>query len=140
MSPAGVDLKVIVQAIRRAIQDQYGEYGAGMAGTSIVMKYFSNKTSTGIIRCGRLTVNYVVAAMALISKLGAQDVIVRCSHISGTIRKCEDYSIKRNRELMTSLKQFKGTKSFDTILTAFETTDYEMRNVENDSDEGGLSD
>lgn len=140
MSPSGIDQKVILQAIRKVIQDQYGEYGSGLAGSSIVMKYFSSKTSTGIIRCGRLTVNYVVAALALLSKLGDQDVIVRCVHISGTIRKCEDYSIQRSRELMLSLKQYKGNEEFDSILSAFENTEYDMRNVKNDSDDEEESD
>lgn len=122
-SPSNISQKTLTQAIRTVIQDHYGDFGAGTAGMQFAIKYFSNKTSTGILRCGRLSFQIVVAALALMNKLGDEDVIVRCIHVSGTIKKCEEYSIKRNRDLMSVLKSGSGKTNLNSIISNFENED-----------------
>lgn len=122
-SPSSINQKALTQAIRNVIQDHFGDFGAGTAGMQFAIKYFSNKTSTGIIRCGRLSFQMVIAALALMNKLGDEDVIVRCIHVSGTIKKCEEYSIKRNRDLMSVLKSGSGKTDLNSIISNFENED-----------------
>lgn len=119
-SPSNINQKSLTQAIRSVIQDHFGDLGAGTAGMQFAIKYFSNKTSTGIIRCGRLSFQMVIAALALMNKIGDEDVIVRCIHVSGTIKKCEEYSIKRNRELMSVLKSGPNKTDLNSIISNFE--------------------
>lgn len=103
-SPAEINPKSITRSIRCVIQDHFGDFGVGVAGMLLSVRYFSNKTSTGIIRCGRQHYQMIVAALALMNRIGHKEVVVRCIHISGTIKKCEEYSIARNRRIMSKLK------------------------------------
>lgn len=70
---------------------------------SLMVKYFSAKTSTGIVRCSRGHYQMVCAALTMINSLGGKDVIVRIVRVSGTIKKCEQAAIERNRKLMRAL-------------------------------------
>lgn len=130
-SPASFNQKTLTQLFRRTIQENYGDYGAGSAGMQMSVKYFSNKTSTGIVRCGRQNFNMVIGSLATISRIDNREVIIRCIHVSGTIKKCEEYCIKRNKELM---KIVKGSKSKDRILEQF-ATDSQMMNLSDDNQE-----
>lgn len=102
-SPPSVSGRNIAALIRNVIDDHFGETAAGAVGLLVIVKYFSNKTSTGIIRCSRTDFQKVVAALALANKIEDLNVVMRCVHVSGTIRKCEAYSIRRNRELMIEM-------------------------------------
>lgn len=73
-----------------------------------MIKYFSNKTSTGILRCDRDQSDLIVAALSLITRIELTFVIVRCLHVSGTIKKCEEYSIDKTRELINVIKNNKS--------------------------------
>lgn len=106
-SPEEINPKRLLQMIRQALKDHYGDYGAGAAGILLVIKYFSQKTSTGILRCARQHVDTVVAAIALINRLGDNEVILRCVHVSGTIKKCEIASIKRDQDDIIRLQRQK---------------------------------
>lgn len=135
-SPQSIDGKSIIQATRKAIQDHYGEFGAGAVGQGLMMKYFSNKTSTGIIRCGRQSCPMVVASLALINCIGKEDIIIRCVHISGTIKKCEEFLIARNKELMIKLGHLQDDKNeFNNILNAFQNTGDDFANVKDNSED-----
>lgn len=100
-----ISAKHLLQVIRQVLQDHYGDFGAGSAGILLVVKYFSPKTSTGIIRCGRQHLDMIVAVLALINRLGDKEVIMRCVHVSGTIKKCENVSIRRDREDIVRLQR-----------------------------------
>jgi len=99
-----INLRIIAELVKRNIHQLFGDQGAGTAGTSLIVKYFSQKTSTGIIRCSRDYHKIVCAALTMISKINGKDVIVRVIRISGTIRKCEQAAIDRNKKLMKELK------------------------------------
>ncbi|KAK8439216.1 RNA-binding protein pop5 [Candidozyma auris] len=102
-SPASINSKSIANILRNAVAEHYGEIAAGGVGNSIIVKYFSNKTSTGIIRCSRQDFQQVMAAIALVTKVDNYDALMRCVHVSGTIRKCEQFSIRRNKSLIIQL-------------------------------------
>jgi ribonuclease P/MRP protein subunit POP5 len=98
-----VNLRAIADLVRKQIQLYFGDYGTGVTGMSLMVKYFSPKTSRGIIRCSRDHYKLVCAALTMIQKVNGKDVIVRIVRVSGTIKKCEQAAIERNRELMRVL-------------------------------------
>lgn len=102
-SPTSVNPKTLTQTLRKVLQDHYGDFGAGTAGMLISVKYFSNKTSTGILRCLRQTFQQVMAALTLMNTIANKEVIVRCLHVSGTIKKCENLSIARSKQMMAMM-------------------------------------
>ncbi|KAF3989301.1 hypothetical protein FT663_02848 [Candidozyma haemuli var. vulneris] len=110
-SPASINPKTIVNILKNAVHEHFGEISAGGVGQSIIVKYFSNKTSTGIIRCSRQDFQQVMAAIALVTKLDNYDAVMRCVHVSGTIKKCEQYSIRRNKQLIIDLGRDKEMES-----------------------------
>lgn len=117
-SPASINARSIVGVLKRVVRDHFGELGAGTVGQLIIVKYFSNKTSSGIIRCSRTDFQVVVAALALTTKVEHYDVVLRCVHVSGTIRKVEDYLIRRTRKLMIDLGREKSD-SLDEYIAMF---------------------
>ncbi|ABN66214.2 RNase P and RNase MRP subunit involved in RNA processing [Scheffersomyces stipitis CBS 6054] len=131
-SPASINHRTLVHAIRKSIQEHYGDFGAGSAGLSVSIKYFSNKTSTGIIRCGRSTFHTVIGALSLIDSIEGNQLIIRCIHVSGTIKKCEEYSIRRSRDLMrliskdTTRKKEEYVNSLDLQADEFETVEPDL--------------
>lgn len=119
-SAAGINPRSISSLLRDVIEDHFGDFGGGTTGLLIIVKYFSNKTSTGIIRCSRTNFHQVVAALALVTKLDNRDVVMRCVHVSGTIKKCEQFLIRRNRLLMIELGQEKTMQSsMDELISMF---------------------
>lgn len=102
LSPATINPKSITQAIRNLVQEYYGDHGASFS-MQLNMKYFNNKTSSGILRCGVQNFQYVLAVLPLISRLDDRDVIINGTHVSGTIKKCEDYAIRANMNLMREI-------------------------------------
>lgn len=108
-SPPEVSAKSIMQEIRRSLQTNFGDYGAGRVGSLLQVKYFSNNTSTGILRCLREDCDLLVAALVLINKINDVDgLIVNPVKISGTIKKIEQFSIRRSDKLLSLInkKQF----------------------------------
>ncbi|KAI3406720.2 POP5 [Candida oxycetoniae] len=119
--------KTILQGIRKSLYVHFGDIGSGSAGMLMSVRYFSNTTSTGIIRCDRDQVSTIVAAMSLITRLNANepDVIMRCLHISGTIKKCEEFSIRSSRELMNKLGQARAKEMNDFLQEVGELSEDE---------------
>ncbi|EGV65786.1 RNA-binding protein pop5 [Yamadazyma tenuis] len=102
-SPSSINPKAITNSIKQHVQEYYGDFGAGFLMT-LNVKYFNNKTSTGIIRCGNQNFQYVLGAMTLINKIESKPVIIRCTHVSGTIKKCEQFASQKNRELIRCIE------------------------------------
>lgn len=119
-SPSSITARAIALVLKHVIEDHFGELAAGTVALLIIVKYFSNKTSTGIIRCNRKNSHQVVAAMALVTKMDNCNVVMRCVHMSGTIRKCEQFSIRNNRKLMIEMGQDESMKrGLDEFISMF---------------------
>lgn len=108
-----IDKNVISNHIKKVVLDSYGEYGLGKIEMSFSIKYFSNKTSTGIIRCGRLSFEMIIAAFVLTNRILNYEVILKCVHVSGTIKKCENHSILLNKEFIHKLKKKVENSTFE---------------------------
>lgn len=66
----------------------------------LTMRYFSGKTSTGILRVSRENADYIVGALTFIQSLEGEKCIFNCIGVSGSIAKCEDRANERSRMLM----------------------------------------
>lgn len=103
-SPLTFTAKQLGKQIKQLVQDHYGDYGGGSAG-NLQVKYFSNKTSTGIVKVGRDHFEMVVAALTLIDRLDSIPVIVRCLHVLGTVRKCQEWVMDRNLAVVSTMNR-----------------------------------
>lgn len=99
----GLQLKQIADVVKRNIRSLFGDDGTGKCGSSLVVKYFSNKTSIGIIRCPREHYDRVCLALFSITSINSVPCIVDVIRVSGTIKKCEDFLIERNENTMRRL-------------------------------------
>lgn len=116
VSSTKINFKSIIQELRRIIQFNFGDYGSGKANTVLQIKYFSNRTSTGIIRCSREEYELVIMALTLMNRIGeVEGIIVNPVKISGTIKKIEQYAIRRNKKLLHLINRSDTIDSFENI-------------------------
>lgn len=115
--PKEISIKTLMQEIRHSLQTNFGDQGNGKATSLLQMKYFSNNTGTGIIRCHREDIDILVSALTLINKIGdIEDIIINPVKVSGTIKKIEQYSIRRSNKLISLLNKSKAKSSFKINL------------------------
>lgn len=117
-----LDSRKIIKIIRDSIQSNFGDFGAGATGSMLMVKYFSPITSTGIIRVSRDHVRIVWAALSYITQIMNRNAIIQVVRVSGTIKKCEQAAIKRNKRILdnaelvqkgTSLNRFMDDSTID---------------------------
>lgn len=126
-SAKSVDSRRVIKQIREVIKEYFGDYGAGVTASTLMLKYFSPVTSTGILRVSRDYFNLVWAALSMIDDIQGRPVIVRVARVSGTIKKCEQAAIARDKTLVNEVE--KGT-SLQRFLSGASTSDNEMENDE----------
>ncbi|KAI9732325.1 MAG: hypothetical protein M1834_001532 [Cirrosporium novae-zelandiae] len=105
--------QALLRLIRSQISVLYGDYGAGAAGGSVVIKYLSPATSTVIIRCPRAHYRLVWAALSYITKLPdlsrkrgeERPCVIQVVRVSGTIRKAEEEATRRARAAVLKAKR-----------------------------------
>lgn len=108
---------LLVKIIRDGIADLFGDYGAGMTGSTLTIKYFSPATSTAIIRVARNHYRLVWAALTFTTRLPHpvnQDCVVQVVRVSGTIRKAEEEAIRRAKQAILQARRAAG----DNVLSA----------------------
>ncbi|EOD43571.1 putative rpp14 pop5 family protein [Neofusicoccum parvum UCRNP2] len=108
---------LLVKIIRDGIADLFGDYGAGMTGSTLTIKYFSPATSTAIIRVARNHYRLVWAALTFTARLPHpvnQDCVVQVVRVSGTIRKAEEEAIRRAKQAILQARRTAG----DNVLSA----------------------
>lgn len=106
VSPAEITIKLLLQEIRRSLQTNFGDYGCGKATSLLQVKYFSNMTSTGILRCHREDCDLVLTSLTLMTKIGTVDSIILVPiKVSGTIKKIEEYAGRRSEKILSVIKR-----------------------------------
>lgn len=132
-TPDSITTGTLIRLIRTQITSLFGDYGAGLSNNGLSIKYFSNATSTFILRCERAAFRLVWAAVTFVRGLGsaaggagARDgyerkgrggggggasgaakelsCVMQVLRVSGTIRKCEEELIKRAKALCGRVK------------------------------------
>ncbi|KAG0668058.1 hypothetical protein C6P45_005109 [Maudiozyma exigua] len=132
-SPKQINSKIIMQEIRRSLQLYLGDYGYGKVNSLLQLKYFSNNTSTGILRCHREDIDLLLTALFYINKLGDNTnnnyigkLVINPIKISGTIKKMEQFIIKRNDRLLKNIninQKQNDTNDFNDLNWANDETE-----------------
>lgn len=125
-----VDVQKLTRTIRNSISQHFGDHGASVAGgPGFKIVYWSNATSTLIVRCRRETVRLVWAALCLTrtipglsgtfknsaprfskaAKVPDREVALRVVRNSGTIKKSLEEVVSRNKIMMGRLKGMQAT-------------------------------
>ena len=131
-----LDSRKIVKIIREAIQSNFGDYGAGATGSTLMVKYFSPITSTGIIRVSRDHVRILWAALSYITNIMNRNAIIQVVRVSGTIKKCEQAAISRNKQMLDDADQIQKGTSLSRFMEGNTTSDP----AESDNDDNDLYD
>ncbi|KAF2083128.1 hypothetical protein K490DRAFT_70161 [Saccharata proteae CBS 121410] len=102
---------LLLKLIRETLVDLFGDYGAGMCGGTLQVKYLSPATSTAIIRVSRDHYRMLWAALTYITRLPhpiGQECVVHVVRVSGTIRKAEEEAIRRAKQSVLRAQQEAG--------------------------------
>jgi len=79
-----VDSKELMNAIWGAILKLYGEYGASLAGISLIECDAAKKLA--VLRTSNASINMVRTALASMTKIGDKSAAVHVLTVSGTIK------------------------------------------------------
>ena len=101
---SSVNTKVLTETLRQQISYNFGDHGSGLISSSLLVKYFSCATSTGIIRVARDHYRMVWAALTFIRQLGGRECVVTVRRVSGTIKKAEEEILRRDKTALHSMK------------------------------------
>ena len=119
-----VEIRDLLRIIRNSLAQLFGDYGSSVAGGGLKIMYWSNATSTFIIRCRREFVRLVWAALCFLHSIPnhvdavktetaqpknakekkEREAIFRVVRVSGTVRKSIDEAVRRDKRLMGRVK------------------------------------
>ena len=113
-TPDSVTTQSLIRRIRAQLNQLFGDYGAGLANNGLAIRYWSNATSTMIVRCERATACMVWAALTFVRSLSVYEgrkstelpCVMQVLRVSGTIRKVEEELIRRAKALVGQAKGF----------------------------------
>lgn len=140
--------------LRNRIVASFGDQGLGLCLSSLKVIYFSNATSTAILRVPRTHHQIVWAALTYMTELPAsreggstgKKCVVRIVRVSGTIRKAEEELLRRSRQQIVQAR-LAGLEGQDAILKrlvgtedSIRTPDNDRNPVSDDEDLGSVSD
>ncbi|KAG8527535.1 uncharacterized protein KY384_007687 [Bacidia gigantensis] len=103
-TPSAVDSGQLIRLMKSSVEYMYGDYGLGLIASSLKIVYFSQATSTAIIRVARAHCRILWAALTWITTLGRpgkgqeEPCVMRVIRCSGTIRKAEEEVVRRAKE------------------------------------------
>lgn len=113
-SPSDIDARILTRLLRDTIELNFGDCGTGSIASTISIKYFSNATSTGILRVGRDHFRLAWGALSYISHIGDHRVVINVKRVSGTIKKCEQAAIKKNKHSIRD-RRSKALEGFSVV-------------------------
>ncbi|KAL9059445.1 MAG: hypothetical protein Q9162_001143 [Coniocarpon cinnabarinum] len=117
-----VDVRTLIRLIRSHLYTLFGDYGSALAGgEGLKMIYWSNATSTFVLRCRREMARLIWCAISFISTMpgvmtpkpgagmqsgggGKREVVMRVVRVSGTIKKALEAVMGRNRAMLGRIK------------------------------------
>ncbi|KAL9622544.1 MAG: hypothetical protein Q9160_003041 [Pyrenula sp. 1 TL-2023] len=108
-SPDIFDSVALARLIRRQVTELFGDYGIGVVGGNLVVKYLSQATSTAIIRCPRDHYRLVWAALSTVTELPkpkddagspGKFCVFQVVRVSGTMKKVEEEAIRHAKKLI----------------------------------------
>ncbi|EPS40196.1 hypothetical protein H072_6005 [Dactylellina haptotyla CBS 200.50] len=121
-SPTALTRTSLATIIRHSIAHNFGDLGMGQAG-GFAVKYFSQATSTGILRITRENFRILWAALTFVRELYGQPAVIKVVRVSGTIRKAEKEALKLAEDTIRRVKNehkaMGGSKSGRGIAAIF---------------------
>ena len=138
-TPQRITPSSLVYLIRNQVALLFGDYGSGVLAAGLAVKYFSNATSTVIVRCPRAHYRLAWAALTFTTELPAdrkgtagQPCIFRVVRVSGTIKKVEEEAIRRAQRLISAARDGEDDS---VALDAFLPTGSASHFVQGEEDE-----
>lgn len=119
----------LLHLLRSQISLLFGDYGSGVLASTLSIKYFSNATSTAIIRCPRAHYRLAWAALTFVTELPAGGkgmssgvkCVIRVVRVSGTIKKVEEEAVRRAKRMIAAAQEGDGSSS--TLQAVFGAED-----------------
>lgn len=115
----------LLHLLRTQISLLFGDYGSGVLAAGLSIKYFSNATSTAIVRCPRAQYRLAWAALTFLTELPAAKkgtaegvrCVFRVVRVSGTIKKVEEEAVRRARRMISAAQE--GDRSAGALQAVF---------------------
>ncbi|KAH6676585.1 Rpp14/Pop5 family-domain-containing protein [Halenospora varia] len=117
---------ILLKHLRSQISELFGDYGSGAVSDSLQVKYLSNATSTFILRVSRAQYQLVWAALSMMNNIpikNGKKCVYRVVKVSGTIRKVEEETIRKAKEMIVKARREMGQQSESTLDNIFGTSD-----------------
>jgi ribonuclease P/MRP protein subunit POP5 len=116
-SASHITSSTLLHLLRTQISLLFGDYGSGVLAAGLSIKYFSNATSTAIVRCPRAHYRLAWAALTFVTELpavrkgatGGERCVFRVVRVSGTIKKAEEEAVRRARRVISSAQVGDGS-------------------------------
>jgi ribonuclease P/MRP protein subunit POP5 len=99
-----VTTRTILDGLRQQVAYNFGDHGAGLTAPSLSVRYFSAATNTGVIRVARDHYRMVWAALTFIPELGGRECLVTVRRVSGTVKKAEEETLKRDKTALKDVR------------------------------------
>ncbi len=146
-TPPHISSSTLIHLLRTQVGLLFGDYGSGVLAAGLSVKYFSNATSTAIVRCPRAHYRLAWAALTFVTELpgatkglpGGVKCVFRVLRVSGTIKKVEEEAVRRARRMISAVQE--KEENVGTLQAVFGAEDYQgIEGVDADdvetSDEG----
>ncbi|KAF9585546.1 hypothetical protein BGW38_001884 [Lunasporangiospora selenospora] len=116
----------LVNAIKDSISENFGDYGAGLIGKHMILKYFSSHTNIGIFRVARDDMHVLWGALTFITVLNGNSCMIKVLHTAGTISHCQLMSIQYDRDRILFLRRLaerqKDNQAYHEFGSALKTS------------------
>jgi ribonuclease P/MRP protein subunit POP5 len=107
-TPPHITASTILHLLRTQVSLLFGDYGSGALASGLAVKYFSNATSTAIVRCPRAHYRLAWAALTCLTEMpsvrrglgGGERCVFRVVRVSGMTRKVEEEAVRRSRRMI----------------------------------------
>ncbi|KAI0230968.1 Ribonuclease P/MRP protein subunit POP5 [Lamellibrachia satsuma] len=98
--------------VRDVVSHAHGDYGLALVQAYLRVKYVNAQTHVVLIRVGRRAYHLVLSAMAMVKQIGQLQGFYRTLHVGGTIRSCQKFLAKYNKEQLNVLAKNSSPESY----------------------------
>uniref|UniRef100_A0A8C2J972 Ribonuclease P/MRP protein subunit POP5 n=1 Tax=Cyprinus carpio TaxID=7962 RepID=A0A8C2J972_CYPCA len=92
----------IYNTLRAAVKRAHGDYGSALFNIGVIVKYLNAHTGVVLIRSRKKHYRLIWSALSFITCIENRGQMVQCFlnclHVGGTIRTCQKFLVKYNRQ------------------------------------------